>query len=169
MLTGTKWSGSVHRTDCDPLNRPISMDSPAVLLADLAVRHAIAIVHHLDFSGAFMGLTILSIATSIPEIMTHIIGSIAIVQNPACLDPLFGSLIGTDIGSDIFQQNFVMPLVGIVGTIVVVRQELAVEVGAVIGATLLVLILCLWGRITRHSAIYFRTDVTVLITTTKAT
>lgn len=120
-----------------------------VLLADLVIRNSIDIAHHLNLSGAFVGLTILSIGTSIPEIMTHIMGSIAIVQNPARLDALSGLLIGTNIGSDVFQQNFVLPLVGIVGTIVVVRQELAVEVGALIGATLLLLVLCLGGTITR--------------------
>jgi len=120
-----------------------------VLLADLVIRNAIDIAHHLALSGAFVGLTVLSIGTSIPEIMTHVMGSIAIVQDPVRLDALSGLLIGTNIGSDIFQQNFVLPLVGIVGTIVVVRRELAVEVGALIGATLLVLILCLGGTITR--------------------
>jgi len=81
--------------------------------------------------------------------MTHIMGSIAIVQNPVRLDALSGLLIGTDIGLDIIQQNFVLPLVGIVGTIVVMRQKLAVEVVAPVGATLLLLNLCLGGTITR--------------------
>jgi len=89
-----------------------------VVLADLVIRNSITIAHHFNLSGAFVGLTILSIGTSIPEIMTHIMGSIAIVQNPERLDDLSGLSIGTNIGSDIFQQNFALPLVGIVGTIV---------------------------------------------------
>ena len=76
-----------------------------VVLADQVIRNSIDIAHHLNLSGAFVGLTILSIGTSIPEIMTHIMGSIAIVENPARLDALSGLLIGTNIGSDIFHHN----------------------------------------------------------------
>lgn len=81
--------------------------------------------------------------------MTHIIGSLDILRNPQDLNTLSGLLIGTNIGSDIFQQNFVLPIIGIIGTIIVVRKNLLSGIGGLIVASLLVWIFALGGFISR--------------------
>ncbi|MBU0460357.1 MAG: hypothetical protein KJ597_03260 [Nanoarchaeota archaeon] len=120
-----------------------------LLLASMIIKNSIELANHYGFSGTFIGLTVLSIGTSIPEIMTHIIGSINIVKDPSTLNTLSGLLIGTNIGSDIFQQNFVLPVVGLVGAIIVIRKNLLSEMGGLIAASLLVWVFSLGGFISR--------------------
>ncbi len=120
-----------------------------LFLADIIIKNSIQLAKHYGISGTFIGLTILSIGTSIPEIMTHIIGSVNIVKSPELMQTLSSLLIGNNIGSDIFQQNFVLPVIGLIGTIVVVRKNLLSEVGGLIGAALLVWLVALGGFISR--------------------
>jgi len=118
-------------------------------LAQIIVSNSIELAKHYGLSGTFIGLTILSIGTSIPEIMTHIIGSLHILRDPAAINTFSGLVIGTNIGSDIFQQNVILPLIGIIGTIVVVKKNLFAEVGGLIGAALLVWVFSMGGFISR--------------------
>ena len=120
-----------------------------LLLAEIIIKNAIELAKHYGLSGSFIGLTVLSIGTSIPEIMTHIIGSFHILKDPTTINTFSSLLIGTNIGSDIFQQNFVLPVIGIVGTIVVIRKNLVTQMGALIAAALLVWIFSLGGTISR--------------------
>ncbi|MGD8558699.1 MAG: hypothetical protein PVF34_03285 [Gammaproteobacteria bacterium] len=123
----------------------------AIILAlgEIVIKNAIELAEHFKLSGTFIGLTVLSIGTSIPEIFTHIIGSITIVRQPETMNPISGLLVGTNIGSDIFQQNFVLPVVGLVGVVIVKRASLMREIGTLVGASLLVWFFCLGGLITR--------------------
>ena len=120
-----------------------------LFLANIIIKNSIELAKHFGLSGTFIGLTILSIGTSIPEIMTHIIGSINILKDPSQMNTLSSLLIGTNIGSDVFQQNFVLGLVGIVGIVIVVRKNLFPEMGALIWASALVWIFSLGGFISR--------------------
>jgi len=120
-----------------------------LLLSELVIRNAIELAEHFHLTGTFIGLTVLSLGTSIPEIMTHVVGSVTILRQPETMDTISGLMIGTNIGSDIFQQIFVLPLVGIVGTVLVHRKNLIVEVGALIGAAILVWVFSLGNEINR--------------------
>jgi cation:H+ antiporter len=120
-----------------------------LILAEIIIKHSIKLAGHFGLSGTFIGLTILSIGTSIPEIITHIIGSVNIVKDPSTMDTLSGLLIGTNIGSDIFQQNFVLAIIGLLGAVVVYKRNLNMEVGALIGAAALVWLFALGGKINR--------------------
>jgi cation:H+ antiporter len=120
-----------------------------VLLSNVVIKNSIQIATHYGLSGTFIGLTILSIGTSIPEIVTHIIGSIQIVKNPALMGTMSNLLIGANIGSDIFQQNFVLAIVGLFGAVVVIRKNLNSQVGALIAAAILVWLFALSGFISR--------------------
>jgi cation:H+ antiporter len=120
-----------------------------LLLANIIIKNSIQLAEHFGLSGSFIGLTVLSIGTSIPEIMTHIIGSINIVKNPELINTLSGLLIGTNIGSDIFQQNFVLAVIALVGTVVVYKKNLITEMGGLIAASLLVWVFSLGGIISR--------------------
>ena len=118
-------------------------------LSHSIINNTVRLADHFGLSHTFIGLTVLSIGTSIPEIMTHIIGSANILSNPASMNTLSGLLIGTNIGSDIVQQNFILPLIGIIGVILVIKKNLFAQMGGLIGAALLVLIFSVGGRITR--------------------
>jgi len=120
-----------------------------LILAEMIVENSMRLAGHYGLSGTFIGLTVLSIGTSIPEILTHIIGSVNILQDPSSMNTLSGLLLGTNIGSDIFQQNFVMGIIGLFGAIIVIRKNLNVQVGALIGAAALVWLFALGGRINR--------------------
>lgn len=82
-----------------------------ILSSNLAVRKVIGLAGYLNVSGAFMGMTILSLATSIPEITAHLTASAGILTGR--LDYRIGSavVIGANIGSDVVQQTLIMGLV----------------------------------------------------------
>ncbi|MCK5640540.1 MAG: sodium:calcium antiporter [Gammaproteobacteria bacterium] len=120
-----------------------------LFLAEVIIRNAIDWARYYQLSGSFVGLTLLSIGTSIPELMTHLVGSVNILQRPEAINIISGLLIGTNIGSDIFQQNFILPVVGLVGTLIVMRRHLHAEVGAMTGAAVLTWFFCLGGQVTR--------------------
>lgn len=120
-----------------------------LILAELIIRNAIKVATYSRFSGTFIGMTILSIGTSIPEIMSHIVGSITILQQPETMNSVSSLLIGTNIGSDIFQQNFILPTVGLIATISVERRCLHDVMGGLLGAACLALVVCLGGVVLR--------------------
>lgn len=120
-----------------------------LLLGDVVIRNAVAIAEHFQLSDSFIGLTILSVGTSIPEIMTHVIASSRILAEPAMMDTLSALVIGSNIGSDIIQQNLLLPIVGLVGTVLVVRAEVHMQVGALTAAALLLWAFALDGDVTR--------------------
>lgn len=118
-------------------------------IAEVVIRLTLRLARHYHLSGSVVGLTILSVGTSLLEIMTHIVGSLHIVRYPEQMNTLSGLLLGSNIGSDVFQQNFVLPLVALLGTVMVVRRMLVLEVGALIAASSLLWLACLGGFITR--------------------
>lgn len=120
-----------------------------LLVAEVVIRVTLRLARHYGLSGSFVGLTVLSIGTSLLEIMTHIVGSLRILREPETMDTLSGLLLGSNIGSDIFQQNFVLPLVGLIGTVAIARRMLVTEVGALIAASALLWLACLGGAVTR--------------------
>ena len=118
-----------------------------LLLAEVVIRNAVELAGYLGLSGSFIGLTVLSVGTSVPEIMSHVVGSVEIVQHPESMNAISGLLLGTNIGSDIFQQNFILPFVGLVGTVMVVRAQLYDIMGGLLGAAILAWLFCLDGQI----------------------
>lgn len=120
-----------------------------LVLAEIVLRETLALMAHYRVSASFVGLTVLSIGTSLLEIVTHVIGSVQILHAPESMDTLSGLLIGSNIGSDILQQNFVLPLAGLIGSVVVVRRLLVVEVGGLIAASCLLWLACAGGAVTR--------------------
>ena len=118
-----------------------------LVLAEIAVRNSIRLAHHFKWSGTFIGLTILSIGTSIPEIMSAIVGSIDIIKQPSLMNTISGLIIGTNVGSDIFQQSFILAVIGLIGTIVVIRKNILSEVGALIAGATFMWIMTIGGTI----------------------
>tara|TARA_Y100000310_G_C20579200_1_gene762100 strand:+ start:225 stop:1196 length:972 start_codon:yes stop_codon:yes gene_type:complete len=120
-----------------------------LVLAEITIRSALKLGDHHGWSGSFVGLTILSIGTSIPEIMSAIIGSINITKVPSTQKILSGLIIGQNVGSDIFQQSFVLSVVALIGTIVVVKKDLFKEMGGLILGAVLFLLLSADGIVSR--------------------
>ena len=81
--------------------------------ADLIINSSQRVAKSLNISEAFIGLTILSIGTSLPEIMTHIMSSIDILRGIETS----GIAVGTNVGSNIFQITLIVGLVGVLVTI----------------------------------------------------
>ena len=87
--------------------------------ADFAVKGAMGIANYLKISGLFIGLTIMSIGTSIPEIAVSIAGG---------LDRLVGIetsgiVIGNKIGSCMNQITLIMGIVGLFGVLCMTKKE----------------------------------------------
>jgi cation:H+ antiporter len=118
-------------------------------IAEVVIRLTVRLAGHYRLSGSFVGLTILSVGTSLLEIMTHVVGSVRIVQTPETMNTLSALLLGSNVGSDIFQQNIVLPIAGLIGTVAVTRRLLPVEVGGLIAASTLLWLAGLGGAITR--------------------
>jgi cation:H+ antiporter len=119
------------------------------LLSEAVILESLALARRFNWSGAFVGLSILSIGTSLPEIMTQITGSVAILHDPPLLDTMSGLMLGSNIGSDIFQQNFVLPLVALIGSVVVARRRREEELGGLIAASALLWLFALDGLLAR--------------------
>ena len=82
-----------------------------VLAANLSVTKLVGIAAYFNLSSTFMGMTVVSLATSIPEITSHLTASFNILAGK--LDFKIGSAIvlGSNIGSDVVQQTFILGLV----------------------------------------------------------
>jgi len=120
-----------------------------LLLGDVVIRNAVALAEHYHLSGSFIGLTVLSVGTSIPELMTHLIASAHILSDPSQMDTLSALVIGSNIGSDIIQQDLLLPVIGLIGTVLVVRAEVHMQIGALMAAALLLWVFALDGQISR--------------------
>jgi cation:H+ antiporter len=88
--------------------------------AHLAVDQALIIADKLKISKLFIGLTVLSIGTSLPEIFTHIISSFNELKGVAASN----IAIGTNIGSNIFQITFI---IGILGLMSVIKSSKSIQ------------------------------------------
>jgi len=88
-----------------------------LLGAELIISSAKRIAKRLGLSEFFVGLTLLSVLTSLPEIMQHIVASIDIIKGVASRALLSGIVVGTNIGSNIIQITLITGIVGLFGTL----------------------------------------------------
>jgi cation:H+ antiporter len=113
-----------------------------VASAQLAVKHLMALASYFHLSTTFMGVTVVSLATSIPEITAHLTASVGILAGT--LDYEIGSavVLGANIGSDVIQQTLIMGIVVLIaGTLTFRRYFLAKTMIPMIVTTLMCLIL----------------------------
>ncbi len=118
-----------------------------VVSADVAVRKLIGLAEYFNLSTTFMGMTVVSLATSIPEITSHLTASVSIVQTPARRDILSSVVLGANIGSDVVQQTVILGLVVLLaGTLYFRRYFLWKSMLPMIGTTVMCIILG-WDRL----------------------
>ncbi|MBN1137836.1 MAG: sodium:calcium antiporter, partial [Anaerolineae bacterium] len=117
-----------------------------VLSSNTAVKKLIGLADYFHLSTTFMGVTVVSIATSIPEITAHLVASAGILRGT--MDYQVGSAIvlGTNIGSDVVQQTLILGLVVFLsGVLSFKRYFLWKSMIPMIGTTIMCLILG-WDR-----------------------
>jgi len=130
-----------------------------VLSANQAVKRLIGIASYFHLSSTFMGMTVISVATSIPEITAHLTASTNILRGT--LDYEIGSsvVLGANIGSDVVQQTLIMGIVVFMaGQLYFRRYLLWKSIMPMIGAAILCNILG-WDRV------YSRLDGAILLGT----
>ncbi len=120
-----------------------------VAATEFTVARSVRLARALGVSDLFIGLTLLSLGTSLPEISTAVIASTDILLDK--VDPRIasGAVLGTNIGSDILQQTFIIAVVAPFGLLVTDRWSLVRDFGVMIGITTLLLVFCWDGRLSR--------------------
>lgn len=125
-----------------------------VFIADKVISKLIVLSKKLGMSHIFIGLTIIAIGTSLPEITTSVVASLNIVGGK--IDPFIASatVLGTNIGSDIVQQSLIMGIVGLLAVLrlrtIRVKRTFIKEDGLVmITAAILLLLFVLDKEISR--------------------
>jgi len=108
--------------------------------AELLVRGASRFGAAIGISPLVVGLTIVAFGTSSPEMAVSV--KAALTNHPDLI-------IGTNLGSSIFNILFVLGLCALISPLEVSQQLIWYEVPIMIGAQLLLLILSLDGRINR--------------------
>lgn len=121
-----------------------------VLSSEFVVKKLINIAHYFGVSNTFIGLTVLSVGTSLPEIGSHVVASLGILSGRLNYNVASSTVLGANIGSDVIQQTFVLGLViFFTGTIVFKKTFLRRSYTIMVGTTLLTLLLAFDGTISR--------------------
>ncbi|MDY6847166.1 MAG: hypothetical protein SVP52_08535, partial [Chloroflexota bacterium] len=82
-----------------------------VLSSNVAVRKLTGLAGYFRLSTTFMGVTVVSIATSIPEIAAHYTASFGILSGALDFEVSSAVVLGANIGSDVVQQTLIMAIV----------------------------------------------------------
>ncbi len=128
--------------------------------SNLVVSSGKAIAHRIGVSGMLIGLTIVSIGTSLPEIMVSLFSGIKGTSDVA---------IGTMVGSCMAQVTLILGISGVIHTIKADKKALRID-----GMMLLIAIFLFWltlftgGEMTRLEAVFLiAVYIGYLIFTTK--
>lgn len=89
-----------------------------IFVANRVIGKLIMLSKRLGISQIFIGLTVIAIGTSLPEITTGVVASLDIIRGNIDFFIASGTVLGTNIGSDIVQQSLI---IGIVGLLAVTR------------------------------------------------
>jgi len=119
--------------------------------AQLAIDRSIKIAKTFNLSDAFIGLTVLSIGTSLPEISTAIVGGLEIASNQALYKDISSIIVGANVGSDIVQQTMILGLVGLASTLKWERERVKKDISFLILGVLFVMALAFNGEITQFA------------------
>lgn len=130
-----------------------------VISADIAVNKLTGLAGYFRLSTTFVGVTVVSLATSIPEIAAHFTASAGILNGTLDYEISSAVVLGSNIGSDVIQQTLIMAIViFIAGGLTFKRYFLWKSMIPMITTTLMCIIMGLDG-------IYSRFDGVVLFAT----
>lgn len=130
-----------------------------VLSADVAVGKLTGLAGFFRLSTTFVGVTVVSLATSIPEIASHYTASAGILSGVLDYEVSSAIVLGSNIGSDVIQQTLIMGIViFIAGTLHFKRYFLWKTMIPMIVTTIMCIILGVDGTYSRiDGAILFGT------------
>ncbi|MBN2047421.1 MAG: sodium:calcium antiporter [Anaerolineaceae bacterium] len=121
-----------------------------VLSADIAVNKLTGLAGFFRLSTTFAGVTVVSLATSIPEIASHFTASFGILSGVLDYEVSSSIVLGANIGSDVVQQTLIMALViFLAGSMQFKRYFLWKSMVPMISTSLLCLIIGLDGEYSR--------------------
>ena len=130
-----------------------------VISANIAVVKFTGLANFFRLSTTFVGVTVVSLATSIPEIASHYTASVGILSGVLDYRVSSAVVLGANIGSDVIQQTLILGMViFIAGTLHFKRYFLWKSMIPMIGTTLMCIILGVDGTYSRlDGAILFGT------------
>jgi len=114
------------------------------LAADWLVRGATALARRFGIPDVLIGLTVVAIGTSAPELVTGVL---------AALQGAPGIVLGNAVGSNIANLGLVLGAIALIGRIPVQQQLLGRDVPVMLGVMLITLIMALDGVINRIDGI----------------
>jgi len=117
--------------------------------SDFVIESAKSLAHKLGLSHVFIGLTIVSIGTSLPEIFTNVYSSISNLKGM----PASGIAVGINIGSSIGQLTLIVGLVALASTLRTTQKSLERQGTFILFSILLLLIMGMNGFISRTEGI----------------
>ena len=82
-----------------------------VIASNLAVVKLTGLAGYFRLSTTFMGVTVVALATSIPEIAAHFTASVGILSGALDYEVSSAIVLGANIGSDVVQQTLIMAIV----------------------------------------------------------
>jgi len=82
-----------------------------VVASNIAVKKLTGLAGYFRLSTTFMGVTVVSLATSIPEIAAHYTASFGILSGSLDFKISSAVVLGANIGSDVIQQTLIMAIV----------------------------------------------------------
>ncbi len=121
--------------------------------AEEMIESLIALAKKYNFSSVFIGITIVAVGTSLPEIGAHLAASFNILANPNNLElyrAVSGAVLGGNIGSDVVQQTLLLGIIVIVmGGFTFKKSFLKRAYLPMIGTTLLTMLFSFDGLLSR--------------------
>ncbi len=119
--------------------------------AELVIKASQIIAGYFGISETFVGLTILSIGTSLPELGTHIVASINILKGIDVSD----IAVATNVGSNMVQITVVLGLVGLFMKIHANKEFLKKDYLVMLGSIILLFLFSLDHKISRLEGFIF--------------
>ncbi|OHW61999.1 inner membrane protein YrbG [Andreesenia angusta] len=104
--------------------------------ADLAVKHAISIAESLGLSETLIGLTVVAVGTSLPELITSVVASRKGENDIA---------VGNIIGSNIFNALFVLGISSAIAPVTIARENF-VDIWILLASAVLLIPLMYTGK-----------------------
>jgi cation:H+ antiporter len=110
--------------------------------SQLAIKGFENIAEHFGLSHLFVGLTVVAVGTSLPEIAVSVIGAIDILAGLE-MSAVSGVVVGNKIGSFLNQLTIIMGLVGLSGLMTITKRELKRE-GTMLVVSIVLFALVAW-------------------------
>ena len=121
-----------------------------VVASNVAVGKLTGLAGYFRLSTTFMGVTVVALATSIPEIAAHFTASLGILSGTLDYEVSSAVVLGANIGSDVVQQTLIMAIVVLIaGKLHFKRYFLWKTMLPMIITTLMCIVLGIDGRFSR--------------------